>query len=760
MLHRITMKQFKLKIHQQNYSDALLIFNTSDLPDVKTFDLLKIHHCNGSANDFVLVQVISLKDGEMAKDTISIEATLAQSFGLKVFQDVYVYKTEPEDVALDLFEVSFKDQYISRSDMWRMKKTFLNSCVYIDQYLPFSGIRAQVSELWSNSMKVRCGYITDNTNFVLRSYTAEVYVFIQMSSEMWEYDAYGYLQFERAINGFLKALFKKWKQKKCCHELTLVLFSRTLYETQDIEDFPIHLRDCLRRNYQNQLYMDFYKCVVQTERLEDCTSLITTLKRLFNKYEKLTELDGCPKGINSTSSEGNFLEAINLSLNVFEQHHINRNFDRTGQIVVCITPGVGVFDVDRKLTVLTKERMIDNGIGSDLICLGQQPLHAVPLFKFHYDQQQKKSFSFPKRENFPTSNSSDFNIPHWINHSFYTSNPFPDEGTTNITYIPRIRHPIMEVKEKSQVPTLPVNNVTNKDTQLPSLQHINYDDFDNQVFKYQQPLVKRRNGNESIVFKHNKFKSEDLFNMENTTSEDDIPSRPLTRPVHIPITKQHHLLNNQAAASSLGSNDRYRPNNEKIEACLLVGSAHAGHGHLSKQHVVGGNSRALFNPFKPSHMYARLTANRRRWVHTYPRGPQGEALVLHHLQSREKQSRSREISESYENETVINASCASLESPVSYKASTQHALGGTDGVSLSSSLASSNPSLSSNDNLDTLLQNSSLHKGMRLNKPISSYGFSWMWGIAGDLQWTSQTNTGCYLFFLYFVIHSYCMCSL
>ena len=40
--------------------------------------------------------------------------------------------------------------------------------------------------------------------------------------------------------------------------------------------------------------------------------------------------------------------------------------------------------------------------------------------------------------------------------------------------------------------------------------------------------------------------------------------------------------------------------------------------------------RALFNPFNPLQMFAPLTANRRRWVHTYPRGPQGEALVLHH----------------------------------------------------------------------------------------------------------------------------------
>lgn len=61
-------------------------------------------------------------------------------------------------------------------------------------------------------------------------------------------------------------------------------------------------------------------------------------------------------------------------------------------IEISLVLGVGVFDVSRDLTVLTKERMIDNGIGSDLVCLGQQPLHAVPLFKFHSKENQDMKY--------------------------------------------------------------------------------------------------------------------------------------------------------------------------------------------------------------------------------------------------------------------------------------------------------------------------------------------------------------------------------
>lgn len=38
-----------------------------------------------------------------------------------------------------------------------------------------------------------------------------VYLFIQMSSEMWDFDIHGDLYFEKAVNGFLCELFQKWK---------------------------------------------------------------------------------------------------------------------------------------------------------------------------------------------------------------------------------------------------------------------------------------------------------------------------------------------------------------------------------------------------------------------------------------------------------------------------------------------------------------------------------------------------------------------
>lgn len=83
-----------------------------------------------------------------------------------------------------------------------------------------SFFRAQASELWVKGEKVTCGYISEDTRVrtllenafmirinlfclyctcvcffqvVFRSTSAMVYIFIQMSCEMWDFDIYGTL---------------------------------------------------------------------------------------------------------------------------------------------------------------------------------------------------------------------------------------------------------------------------------------------------------------------------------------------------------------------------------------------------------------------------------------------------------------------------------------------------------------------------------------------------------------------------------------
>lgn len=63
---------------------------------------------------------------------------------------------------------------------------------------------------------------------------------------------------------------------------------------------------------------------------------------------------------------------------VFEKHYMDRSFDRTGQLSVVITPGVGFFEVDRELTIITKQRIIDNGI-SFVVCIDM-----FIVFKFFF----------------------------------------------------------------------------------------------------------------------------------------------------------------------------------------------------------------------------------------------------------------------------------------------------------------------------------------------------------------------------------------
>ncbi|KAK2121421.1 GATOR complex protein depdc5 [Saguinus oedipus] len=174
-----TTKVYKLVIHKKGFGgsgqyrlvlpskvqaivfDDELVVNPKVFPHIKLGDIVEIAHPNDEYSP-LLLQVKSLKE-DLQKgracvahnglsepdiisvlETISVDQTVTQVFRLRPYQDVYVNVVDPKDVTLDLVELTFKDQYIGRGDMWRLKKSLVSTCAYITQKVEFAGIRAPV----------------------------------------------------------------------------------------------------------------------------------------------------------------------------------------------------------------------------------------------------------------------------------------------------------------------------------------------------------------------------------------------------------------------------------------------------------------------------------------------------------------------------------------------------------------------------------------------------------------------------------------
>uniref|UniRef100_A0A8C0JQQ0 DEP domain containing 5, GATOR1 subcomplex subunit n=1 Tax=Canis lupus dingo TaxID=286419 RepID=A0A8C0JQQ0_CANLU len=128
-----TTKVYKLVIHKKGFggSDDELVMNPKVFPHIKLGDIVEIAHPNDEYRICYLIQISFLSE------TISVDQTVTQVFRLRPYQDVYVNVVDPKDVTLDLVELTFKDQYIGRGDMWRLKKSLVSTCAYITQKVEF-----------------------------------------------------------------------------------------------------------------------------------------------------------------------------------------------------------------------------------------------------------------------------------------------------------------------------------------------------------------------------------------------------------------------------------------------------------------------------------------------------------------------------------------------------------------------------------------------------------------------------------------------
>jgi Vacuolar membrane-associated protein Iml1 len=183
----------------------------------------------------------------------SLSSITAETVGLRAKQTVEIRRLRDADEAarifgLDHVEVSFRDQYASRSGMWRFRKAITNQCLYLGQAVTAAGLRMTVKELGAGPIvssasfahsgaggdgkpeAVLSGMVTPSTKLTYRSRSSHIVLLIQMSREMWQFDNDGEMHFEKLVNRFLSTLFARWAALGATHSISIVLFSRTYYD--------------------------------------------------------------------------------------------------------------------------------------------------------------------------------------------------------------------------------------------------------------------------------------------------------------------------------------------------------------------------------------------------------------------------------------------------------------------------------------------------------------------------------------------------
>ncbi|GAA51064.1 DEP domain-containing protein 5, partial [Clonorchis sinensis] len=123
---------------------------------------------------------------------------------------------------------------------------------------------------------------------------------------------------------------------------------------------------------EGRFFDDFYRVLIQNERLswDEWKRVLTQLKLEFKMFQQeLTAYlqsrypmhDGSIASSVHVSSafDGNFMETLNMSLNLYAGYNVDRNFDRTGKSSIVISPGNGSHRVNSTLLLITKQRILD-----------------------------------------------------------------------------------------------------------------------------------------------------------------------------------------------------------------------------------------------------------------------------------------------------------------------------------------------------------------------------------------------------------------
>ena len=385
--------------------------NIEQFKYLKVNDILEILY-----NEITLTLKISKIESSGARNwSLSIDSQIASQWNLSKGLISRINLINPLSLELLQIEITFKNQYISRGKQWKIQQDLVNRIVHINENIKNSikGYNINIKcckSLTQNGKIVSCGLITKKTKFLFRSNSSWFIYLIQLSKEMWDFsgnsDNGKQIHFEKFIDGFLKTVMMKWKKNQCQHVYSIIFFSRTFYENDHVNNispsnynrnnnnsFTYNVTSTQRKKHtkvfnqdsDNRYYQDHYMVVVRNWTGNDWNELSKKLRKAFDIFPRRVKWKKIKNNNNdniSVASEGNLLEAIQLSLNVLDKHYIDRDLRRTGMSITVVTAGNGLYFVNKSLANFTKVRILNNGINCDIVSMSKPPIHPTPLFVY------------------------------------------------------------------------------------------------------------------------------------------------------------------------------------------------------------------------------------------------------------------------------------------------------------------------------------------------------------------------------------------
>lgn len=223
----------------------------------------------------------------------------------------------------------------------------------------------------------------------------------------------------------------------------------------------------------------------------------------------------------------------------------------------------------------------------------------------------------------------DYSMPHWINLSFYSTN----KKVAYSTFIPRIKLP----------PLIKKNDDTMDDCQMKKLREemsyyddsnteyitnslFDYDAYDAQVFALPSHVA-------SSLQRTPRTKKTSVPSLDCATSYSN--SVTLSKEWDFPSNKGHRRKMSDPDIHHTNYDSIYENSSPTLKESVSQSTLSVGRPKKSSHKVAPliRNGRALINPFDPSHVTIKLTSNRRRWSHIFPKGPTGVLIQQHHYQA-------------------------------------------------------------------------------------------------------------------------------